>query len=221
MCWQLEDAQYREIYDSGKGEIVEKKSRFISETSKIENEGEAMAFVEKARKKYWDAGHHCYAFTVGRNNEICRCSDDKEPSGTAGKPILKVLLREEIHNGVIVVTRYFGGTLLGTGGLTRAYSGAAREGLRNSRLIEINLCQSIKVTTDYSLVGKIQYIAGSAGIPLTGAVYADNVELEFLPKVSGAKNLCEKITEAASGRVRIDAGKPAYAGIIDNEVIRF
>jgi len=221
MCRQLAEDPHKEIYVGGKGEIVEKKSRFISETSRIENEDEAIAFVEQIRKKYWDARHHCYAFSIGRNNELYRCSDDGEPSGTAGKPILDVLQKEEIHNGIIVVTRYFGGTLLGTGGLTRAYLSAAKEGLKNSRLIEKNLCQSIKIATDYNYIGKIQYIAASLGIPQTSSRYTENVVLAFLPKDKEVENFCRKIVEITSGRADINMGELCYAAMIDHEVIRF
>jgi len=221
MCEQLEEDQYREIYIGGESEIVEKKSRFISTTAKIGSEDEAIAFVEKVRKKYWDARHHCYAFTIGRNYEICRCSDDGEPSGTAGKPIMDILIREELHNSIILVTRYFGGTLLGTGGLIRAYMRAAKEGIANSHLIDKTLCQSIKIVTDYQSVGKIQYIASLADAPIIDSKYTEKVVLELLPRAKTTKQLCQKVIEATGGRAQIDIGELYYAAIIDNEVVRF
>ena len=115
---------YRVVYEGGEGEIVEKKSRFIATVRPVETEEEAVAFVNEMKKKYWDARHNCYAYVAGKNQELQRCSDDGEPNGTAGRPMLDVLLREEIHDAVVVVTRYFGGTLLGTGGLVRAYQKA-------------------------------------------------------------------------------------------------
>mgnify|MGYP000532589685 CR=1 FL=1 len=114
--------EYRTIYQGGEDEIVEKKSRFIATVIPVENEEEALEFIEKTKKKYWDARHNCSAFVIGEHNEIQRSSDDGEPAGTAGHPMLDVLLGEGIHNTAVVVTRYFGGTLLGTGGLVRAYS---------------------------------------------------------------------------------------------------
>ena len=102
------------VYKGGEGEISEKKSRFIATISPVNSEEEAIEFVESMKKKYWNARHNCYAFVLGDNNEIQRFSDDGEPSGTAGKPILEVLLGNNIHNAIAVVTRYFGGTLLGT-----------------------------------------------------------------------------------------------------------
>ena len=127
--------EYKTLLEGGVGEVTEKKSRFIATAMPVNSEEEAVLFIESIKKKYWDARHNCSAFVVGRNHELKRCSDDGEPSQTAGKPILDVLLAEDIHNAVIVVTRYFGGTLLGTGGLVRAYTKAAKEGLLNSKVI--------------------------------------------------------------------------------------
>ena len=115
---------YKTVYRGGMGEIVEKKSRFIAHVAHVESEEEALAFVEKIKKEYWDARHNCHAFTVGIPHETARCSDDGEPAQTAGKPMLDVLIGQKLKNTVVVVTRYFGGTLLGTGGLVRAYSAA-------------------------------------------------------------------------------------------------
>ena len=123
--------QYQTVYEGGTGEIVEKKSRFIATVRPVETEEEALAFIEEMKKKYWDARHNCFAYVLGERQEIMRCSDDGEPSGTAGRPMLEVLLAEEIRNVAVVVTRYFGGTLLGTGGLVRAYSQAVKAGLEN------------------------------------------------------------------------------------------
>ena len=111
---------YKIVHRGGQGEIVEKKSRFIATVCPVMSEEEAISFIEKTKKKYWDARHNCHAFVIGERNEISRCSDDGEPSGTAGKPMLDVLLGAGVHNVCVVVTRYFGGTLLGTGGLVRA-----------------------------------------------------------------------------------------------------
>ena len=147
---------YKTIYEGGEGELVEKKSRFIATVRPVETEEEALAFIEEMKKKYWDARHNCYVYSVGMNREATRCSDDGEPSGTAGRPMLDVLLGAEVHNICVVVTRYFGGTLLGTGGLVRAYSGAVQEGLSNSTIVEKCLGRQLDITTDYTGIGKIQ-----------------------------------------------------------------
>ena len=124
------------VFEGGEGEIVEKKSRFIATVRPVSSEEEAAAFIAEMKKKYWDAKHNCSAFVIGDHQELTRCSDDGEPAQTAGRPMLDVLLREEIHNTAVVVTRYFGGVLLGTGGLVRAYQKAVQEGLANSIVIE-------------------------------------------------------------------------------------
>ena len=141
---------YKILWEGGQGELVEKKSRFIATTEPVETEEEALAFIERTRKKYWDARHNCFAYCIGDKNQLQRCSDDGEPSQTAGRPMLDVLLGAEVHNICVVVTRYFGGTLLGTGGLVRAYSGAVQEGLSNSTIVEKCLGRQLDITTDYT-----------------------------------------------------------------------
>ena len=171
--------QYKTVLEGGTGEIIEKKSRFIATVRPVRNEEEALAFLEEMRKQYWDARHNCYAYSVGRNREYTRCSDDGEPSGTAGRPMLDVILGEDIYNVAVVVTRYFGGVLLGTGGLVRAYSKAVQEGLSESLLIEKKKGISLKITTDYTGIGKIQYIAGERQIPILDSEYTDKVCLLY------------------------------------------
>ena len=157
--------QYKTVLEGGTGEIIEKKSRFIATVRPVRNEEEALAFLEEMRKQYWDARHNCYAYSVGRNREYTRCSDDGEPSGTAGRPMLDVILGEDIYNVAAVVTRYFGGVLLGTGGLVRAYSGSLQEGLKDSTVIEKIHGISMEIITDYTGIGKIKFLAGEKGIP--------------------------------------------------------
>ena len=150
----------RILYRGGTAEIEVKKSRFIANLKPVESEEEAAAFIAEIKKKYWDARHNCQAFSIGMNHELTRCSDDGEPAQTAGRPMLDVLLGEDVHNVCVVVTRYFGGTLLGTGGLVRAYSGAVKEGLAASEIVEKKRAFEMKIVTDYTGVGKIQYILG-------------------------------------------------------------
>ena len=143
------------LIEGGQGEIMEKKSRFIADVRKVESEEEATAFIEEIKKKYWDARHHCSAFVIGQKGQLTRCSDDGEPSGTAGRPMLEVLLGEGICDIAVVVTRYFGGVLLGTGGLVRAYSAAVKEGLKNCVTGYRRLGTQIEVQTDFSYRGRI------------------------------------------------------------------
>ena len=157
--------QYKTVYQGGTGEVVEKKSRFIATVRPVNSEEEALQFIEEMKKKYWDARHNCSAYVIGERREFMRCSDDGEPQGTAGKPMLEVLLGEDLYNTAVVVTRYFGGTLLGTGGLVRAYSKAVQEGLADSRIITKKHGILTEVGTDYNSVGKLQYLFAQNEIP--------------------------------------------------------
>ena len=141
---------YKTIYQGGEAEIIEKKSRFIATVRLTETEEEALQFIEEMRKKYWNATHNCFAYVIGEHRETVRASDDGEPSDTAGRPMLDVLLGEELYNAAVVVTRYFGGTLLGTGGLVRAYSKAVQEGIKCSVLIEKKYGSLLEIQTDYT-----------------------------------------------------------------------
>lgn len=155
--------EYRTVLGHGESEIVEKKSRFLAEVSHIDTEEEALEFIEKIRKKHYNATHHCYAYVLGERFELQRFSDDGEPGGTAGKPMLDVLTGEGIHDTVVVVTRYFGGTLLGTGGLVRAYSGAAKEGLLASTIITRKYASKLEIRTEYTGFGKSSIFSHSRG----------------------------------------------------------
>lgn len=213
--------KYKTVLEGGEGEIVEKKSRFIASVRPVESEEEALAFLEEMRKKYWDARHNCYAYSVGTNREYTRCSDDGEPSGTAGRPMLDVLLGEELYNVAVVVTRYFGGVLLGTGGLVRAYSRAVQEGLASSRVIEKRRGVSLQVTTDYSGTGKIQYLAGERGIPVLDAQYTDQVIMKLLVPDEELERIKKAVTEGTSGRAKMEIEKELYFAVLDGEVHLF
>lgn len=212
---------YRIVYEGGEGEITEKKSRFIATVRPIETEEEAIEFIAKMKKKYWDARHNCYAYVAGKNQELQRCSDDGEPNGTAGRPMLDVLLREEIHDAVVVVTRYFGGTLLGTGGLVRAYQKATQEGLANSVVIEKQQGELLKVQASYQEVGKLQYVLGQNGIPIIDSVYAQDVELHgVVPKEQTAK-IEKELLEATNGKARIIREEAVEYALVDKELKLF
>lgn len=188
------------LYKGGEGELIEKKSRFIATTRPVETEEEALAFLAEMKKKYWDATHNCSAFVIGDRQQIQRCSDDGEPQGTAGRPMLDVLLGEDIHNMAVVVTRYFGGTLLGTGGLVRAYSKSVQIGLEASEVIEKRSGFLLKMAADYNGIGKIQYILGKKEIPTIASEYGADVVLEVLVPEEEEEGLKEEITEGTSGR---------------------
>ena len=212
-------SQYKTVYCGGEAEIIEKKSRFIATVQPVKSEEEALAFIESMRKKYWNATHNCFAYVIGEHFQVQRCSDDGEPSGTAGKPMLDVLLGEEIHDVVVVVTRYFGGTLLGTGGLVRAYSGSTKEGLLASKVITKKHGQKLSVQTDYTGLGKIQYILGQRGIKILNSVYTDNVELEVLLPIDTVEAVQAEITEGTNGRAKQEVGDECWFAEIDGEML--
>lgn len=213
--------RYRTVYTGGTGEIVEKKSRFIAHTAHVESEEEALAFIEGIRKQYWDARHNCHAFIVGLDGETARCSDDGEPAQTAGKPMLDVLLGQGLKNTVVVVTRYFGGTLLGTGGLVRAYSAAAQEGLKQSIVIEKYLCQRVHIDMDYTCLGKLQYLAAQMSLMTIDTVYTDRVELQLLVPVEDAGIFEKKVTEATGGKVQLEMKGFCYGADVDGTTLIF
>ena len=213
--------QMKIVYKGGEGEIVEKKSRFIATVVPVESEDEALAFIAAMKKKYWNATHNCSAFVVGENYEIQRCSDDGEPQGTAGRPMLDVLLGEEIHNAAVVVTRYFGGTLLGTGGLVRAYSKSVQEGLRCSTVIEKKVGALMMIQTDYNGIGKIQYLLGQRGLTIVDSEYTDIVVIQTLVPEDQIKELKEAITEGTNGRAKFLEEEPVCYAFLDGEPLIF
>ena len=191
------EGSYRVLLSGGEGEYVEKKSRFIATLRACESEEEAVRFIEEMKKKYWDARHNCSAFVIGSRAELTRCSDDGEPSGTAGRPMLEVLTGEGIRNAAVVVTRYFGGVLLGTGGLVRAYTQAVKEGLRNC------------------VTGKVQYLLRERGIEPLSAEYGQNVALRLHIPAEALGILKKELADATSGRVGLEGIKEIY--YIDKE----
>lgn len=208
---------YRVLLEGGQGEYVEKKSRFIATLRKCESEEEAARFVEETKKKYWDARHNCYAFVIGPRGELTRCSDDGEPGGTAGRPMLEVLTGEGIRNVAVVVTRYFGGVLLGTGGLVRAYTQAVKEGLKNSVTGRMRHGYEVTVETDYGDVGKLLYLLGNAGIEPLSADYGEKASLRLNIPVEMLEALRKDMADATSGRARL--GSPREIYYIDKETI--
>ncbi len=211
--------QYKTIYQGNTAEIVEKKSRFIANLRLAETEEEALAFIEAMKKKYWDARHNCYAYVLGDHREILRCSDDGEPQGTAGRPMLDVLLGAGLYQAVVVVTRYFGGTLLGTGGLVRAYSQAVQQGIAESQIIERKQGIRLDLHTDYSGIGKIQYLLGERKIPQVDSEYTDQVRLTIILPAEERNELCKALTEATSGRIRFGKEELLPYALLNGQVL--
>ncbi len=198
---------YPVLLADGQGEIEVKKSRFLATAHPVSSEEEALDFLASVRKKYWDARHNCYAYTVGSRMELQRSSDDGEPGGTAGRPILELLIKGEVHNGIVVVTRYFGGTLLGTGGLIRAYQAAAQAALADSTIALRQSGQTLTIRTDYPGLGKIQHLAAELHIPVLDTQYTDVVELTVVTPEEQADAFQKKVTEATSAAAELIPGE--------------
>ena len=208
----------RVVYTGGEGEITEKKSHFIATVKPVQSEEEAVAFINETKKKYWDARHNCSAFVIGERQELTRCSDDGEPAQTAGRPMLDVLLREKITDVAVVVTRYFGGVLLGTGGLVRAYQAATQAGLAASRLIEKCKGQQLLVHTDYNGLGKLQYLIAQQNFTLIDTVYTEKVELQLMVPAEQQQEVEKEIVEATNGSARISWGEKVLYALVDKKI---
>lgn len=212
---------YKVVYKGGSGEIVEKKSRFIATVQPVESEEEAVSFIHAVKKQYWDASHNCSAFTIGRNHELTRCSDDGEPSQTAGRPMLDVLLREDIHNAAVVVTRYFGGTLLGTGGLVRAYQKCTQEGLAGAVVIEKQNGLFLDINTDYNGLGRIQYLLAQHNIPVQDTEYTEKVIMHVMVPCEKKETFAKTLTEATNGAALLKWGKEAEFAVVEDQIVIF
>ena len=209
---------YRVVYEGGEGEITEKKSRFIATVRPVESEEEATTFIAEMKKKYWDARHNCSAFVIGERQELNRCSDDGEPAQTAGRPMLDVLLKEGVTNVAVVVTRYFGGVLLGTGGLVRAYQAATQAGLATSRIIEKLPGQKLMIHTDYNGLGKLQYLFGQQQTAILSTEYAADVALTILVPIGQKESLYKEIVEQTNGAAKLEWGETCVYAVIDKDV---
>lgn len=209
------------VYKGGQGEITEKKSRFIATVRPVESEDEAVSFINETKKKYWDARHNCSAFVIGKRQELTRCSDDGEPAGTAGRPMLDVLLKENIHNAAVVVTRYFGGVLLGTGGLVRAYQQATKAGLSASEIIEKKEGAVLFIRTDYTGIGRLQYLFAQEKITVMDTAYEADVLVKAVIPENDKKRIEKTIIEQTNGTAKLEWGDEVAFAEYDGEVLLF
>lgn len=209
------------ILEMAEVETEEKKSKFIAHVSPAHSEEEAQAFIEKIRKEHWNATHNVFAYQVGEKNEIQRYSDDGEPSGTAGLPVLNVLRGEELRNIVIVVTRYFGGTLLGTGGLVRAYGRCAKEGVVKAKIIEKKLHLRVTVQVDYSMIGKMQYTLLEQGVIVEDTIYAEQVTFILLVEKNKIEYIDRIILEITKGQGKTNLKEDVYVAQYKGENLIF
>ena len=199
---------YRTFMHEGLSEYTDRKSRFLGGAVRAATQEEAEAYIASVRKRYYDARHHCFAYIVGEPgtpDEVTRAGDDGEPSGTAGRPILEILTGRELHHVLIVVTRYFGGTLLGTGGLVRAYSSAAKAAAENAGLVTVRAGLRMKVTAGYDLIGKMQYLFEKNGITVAGTEYTDKVVFRIVIPAGNEERTRKLIREATNAAAVCEA----------------
>ncbi|MDT2835451.1 YigZ family protein [Enterococcus durans] len=201
---------YQTIKEDGQSEIEIKKSRFICSLKRVTSEEEAKDFIQAIKKEYWKANHHCSAFVIGEKNEIQRSSDDGEPSGTAGIPMLEVLKKNELINVIAVVTRYFGGTKLGTGGLIRAYTHAVSHALEEIGIVKGTLQQEISVHITYPQLGKLENYLTLNQLTIKETNYTDKVTVVCLITEDSVASFKESIIELMNGQVSFTDGAVSY-----------
>lgn len=189
------------ILENKEAEIVEKKSRFIANIAMVSSEEEALEFIDKIKKKYYDARHNCYAYIIGEDGNKKKCSDDGEPQRSAGMPMMEVLENQGYFDIVAVVTRYFGGTLLGVGGLIRAYQGAVIEALANTKAGEIKDGFRVQYKFGYDFYGKIKYIADSENIVIEDTVFDEMVTISLIFEKETCERLQKKLVEETNANI--------------------
>ncbi len=209
----------KEVFQEGQGEWVDKKSRFIGRLIYVKSEDEVNQILDGIRKEHYSARHHCYAYILGDHGQIKRFSDDREPSGTAGKPILEVLERAQLSNALLVVIRYFGGVLLGTGGLVHAYQNSARIAVENSILVERFQGFLCKIEMEYGLLGKIQHLLKEEEIEILSSMYQEKVILEVALLPEQEVQLSTKLKSIFAGADCMERIKPISFAIMDGSVI--
>ncbi|HBG0059598.1 TPA: YigZ family protein, partial [Clostridioides difficile] len=211
-------SNYRTLHEFGTDEITIEKSVFIGYAKPIKSEEEALEFINEIKKKHKDATHNVWAYTVGKNMNIQRYSDDGEPQGTAGIPTLEVIKKEDLRDVVVVVTRYFGGTKLGAGGLVRAYTKGAKLGLEAGKIIYKVMYQEVKVKIDYTQLGKVQNELMNLGYFIKDTVYEDNVEIVVYSRLEDVEKLSEKMIDITNGTGKIILGEEFYLSEQNGEI---
>ena len=201
---------YRTIKEDNQHEIEIKKSRFICFLKRIESEDEAKNFIQQIKKEHWKANHNCSAFVLGEHNEIQRSSDDGEPSGTAGVPMLEVLKKNNLINVCAVVTRYFGGTKLGAGGLIRAYSGAVAQAIASTGIVEGRLQQEVFVQLDYPNWGRMENFIANEQVAVKDTQFTDQVIVTCMVDENQIESFESKVIDLLNGQVHIKTGDTTY-----------
>lgn len=199
--------KYYTLRSEEETKIEEKKSIFICNMKNVESEEDARSFISSVRKKYNDAKHNVYAYVIGQNSEIQKCSDDGEPHGTAGMPVLQIILKKKLTNTAAVVTRYFGGILLGASGLIRTYARAAKEAVDKSEKVEVLCGNKITLTFDYGIYDKLQYFFNNNNIKIEKTSYTDVVKTEFYCENKNLDCIKKNIIDYTNNKLKIEAGK--------------
>ncbi len=202
--------EYKTVLCEAQAELIEKRSRFIATVKPVRTEAEALDILENLKKQYWDARHNVYAYVLEENN-IQRYSDDGEPAGTAGVPVLDMIKKEGLSNLIVVVTRYFGGILLGTGGLVHAYSKSAKMGVEAAKPVVMKLCREVLLECDYSMFGKLQPWILEQGLKISDVNYAENVSLCVFVPVGNVKNFIDELIDITNGKIKISEGAEGYS----------
>lgn len=203
---------YRTIRAYAEAEFVERKSRFIGSIRPCRTEQEALAFLEEKRKQYWDASHNVYAYVL-RNGSTKRCSDDGEPQGTAGRPVLDVLEKEQLVDICVVATRYFGGIMLGAGGLVRAYSHTSKIAVDAAEIVEMCVCHRYRMQFAYPLYGKISYLLPDFSLRVLDTDFAELVTMELLIRGDQAEAFLKQLTELTNGQVTPQLMEESFADL--------
>ena len=208
---------YKSIHKEGRDEIIIKKSKFIGSACPVETEEEALEFIDRIKKEYRDARHNVYAYVIGETN--IRYSDDGEPSGTAGMPVLNVIKQENLRNVALVVTRYFGGVLLGAGGLIRAYTKGAKIALNNGVIVDKNLFYDISFKIDYTLLGKMDNELLVNDFIVVDKIYEEQVLFKLISEEQNLEKLSALVSEITNGKTVITVGQAAYFSIKDGKIV--
>jgi uncharacterized YigZ family protein len=201
---------YKTLHEFGMDEITIEKSTFIGYAKPIKSEEEAIEFINEIKKKHKDARHNVWSYTVGKNMNIQRYSDDGEPQGTAGIPTLEVIKKEDLRDVVIVVTRYFGGIKLGAGGLVRAYTKGAKIGIEAGQVIQKVLYKEVSIKIDYTQLGKVQNEIMNMEYFIKDTIYEENVEIVVYSRSNEVENIITKITDITSATADIQIGEELY-----------
>jgi len=201
---------YYTLQDIGSASIIINKSEFIAHAKEVKTEAEALEFINSIKKKYYNATHNCYAYVIGENDQFQKANDDDEPSGTAGKPILELIKKIALKDTVVVVTRYYGGIMLGAGGLIRAYGKAAKEGILAAGVVERALYHKLHLSVDYSWYGKIENEMNNRGYTIHQAEFLDNVLLTILAADGEEEALQKLLVNITNGQAAVSLGESIY-----------